>query len=533
MGIVKVSLGYTPLSPANSVSVTLESSGMKPLLLVSLMLVGGHHADAVEVSVCADATYDLASSRGVVCSGSGDVPVGTACPLKGDAAAADCRAYLPSFVLGEGCAAPEDAECQIVTGSTWGCVLPSIGCIHEAIDTGCPTWSVNGTDEAVDIDSSYLFDGNEDYDESCGNGSADPDTRTFYGSSDGRSDDASSCTGDHSSDHSRPNDRGSSASDHSTTDPRAHDLIPTTPEPSKPEPTTPCPTTTEPTTPAPTPESTTAVPITPYPTTTEPHDRARNDWTDDTVSNHYRASHSASDHAVSRPYYAASDDPVPEYYRAYYTASDNSVSKHDRAGDPSPTTPCPSTTAPTTPCPATPCPSTTEPATPCPSTSTPSTTEPTTPCPTTSTPSTTEPAMPYPTTLTPSPTTPCPTPSPATSTPIQQYTSPSESDILPTEAATPQPGSQANQYAPPATSPATRSTTSSTSSQYVSYVATSTSTDDTPPSGDTGTAWVAITVAFGALPLSLVLSCTRRRAITAEERRLSEDFAMHAVITPV
>lgn len=62
--------------------------------------------------------------------------------------------------------APEDAECRIVSGSTWGCVLPSIGCTDPPTEPGCPTWSVDGKDEAVDIDSSYLFDGNEDYDES-------------------------------------------------------------------------------------------------------------------------------------------------------------------------------------------------------------------------------------------------------------------------------------------------------------------------------------------------------------------------------
>ncbi|KAI9985493.1 hypothetical protein PInf_004860 [Phytophthora infestans] len=121
---------------------------MKSLLLLSLPLVGRHYVDAVQVSVCADATYDLASSRGVVCAGSADAPAGTACPLKGDAAVADCRAYLPSFTVGEGCVAPEDAECRIVSGSTWGCVLPSIGCTDPPTEPGCPTWSVDGKDEA-------------------------------------------------------------------------------------------------------------------------------------------------------------------------------------------------------------------------------------------------------------------------------------------------------------------------------------------------------------------------------------------------
>ncbi|KAG6615971.1 putative carbohydrate-binding protein [Phytophthora cinnamomi] len=144
---------------------------MRPpqLILAALLLVARSHvADAVQVSVCADATYDLASSRGGVCSGSGAAPAGTACPLKGDVAVADCHSYLPSFAAGR-CVAPEDAECQLVTGSTWGCVLPSVGCGHPATAppaSECATWDVCEPDVAVDIDTSYLFDGNEEYDES-------------------------------------------------------------------------------------------------------------------------------------------------------------------------------------------------------------------------------------------------------------------------------------------------------------------------------------------------------------------------------
>ncbi|KAG6960331.1 hypothetical protein JG688_00009655 [Phytophthora aleatoria] len=493
---------------------------MKPLLLVSLMLVGGHHADAVEVSVCADATYDLASSRGVVCSGSGDVPVGTACPLKGDAAVADCRAYLPSFVLGEGCAAPEDAECQIVTGSTWGCVLPSIGCIHEAIDTGCPTWSVNGTDEAVDIDSSYLFDGNEDYDESWFVQTSE--LRELYDCGEKPTAAPTAAATEAATVAPTPTPEPSTAAPMAA--PTTQAPVPETTAPITPDPTTeaPVPATTAP----PTPEPTTLIPTTPEPSKPEPttpthaassdytvsrdgapfnpdtvseHDRARNAWTDDTVSNHYRASHSASDHAVSRPYYAASDDPVPEYYRAYYTASDNSVSKHDRAGD-----------------------SISDHAV--------------------SKHNRADDAVPSNSHNRADDAVPNNVDSkhdragdalPDNVDPFADYAMPHTlSNDIDADSAI-HPGSQANQYAPPATSPATRSTTSSTSSQYVSYVATSTSTDDTPPSGDTGTAWVAITVAFGAVAAIAGVVLYKKKSNYRRERRLSEDFAMHAVITPV
>ncbi|EGZ06290.1 hypothetical protein PHYSODRAFT_531345, partial [Phytophthora sojae] len=139
----------------------MRAPQLTPLLFLALH--PHRAADAVEVSVCADATYDLASSRGGVCSGSGSAPIGSACPLKGDVAVSDCRAYLPSFVGGS-CVAREDAECRLVTGSTWGCVLPSVGCGQPA--TECPTWDVSESDVAVDIDTSYLFDGNEEYDQS-------------------------------------------------------------------------------------------------------------------------------------------------------------------------------------------------------------------------------------------------------------------------------------------------------------------------------------------------------------------------------
>ncbi|RLN97647.1 hypothetical protein BBJ28_00004161 [Nothophytophthora sp. Chile5] len=127
-------------------------------------------ATALEVSLCADATYDLPLARGALCSGAGETPSGLACPLKGDVASSDCSASLPSFEAGR-CVAPEDGECRIVSGGAWGCVLPSIGCgatSEPAVpeSTGCPTWPFDGTDVAADIDHGSSFDGMEDYDTS-------------------------------------------------------------------------------------------------------------------------------------------------------------------------------------------------------------------------------------------------------------------------------------------------------------------------------------------------------------------------------
>ncbi|KAE9104244.1 hypothetical protein PF001_g21929, partial [Phytophthora fragariae] len=155
---------------------------MRLSLVLGIAALGATGAAAADVSVCGDATYSLSEARGALCSGAGVAPAGMACPLRGDVAVADCHDYLPSFVEGSSCVAPEDAECRIVTGSTWGCVLPSVGCGDSTVcctpaatvpaatteeDDICPTWEYDGEDDAVaSIDTSSAFDGNDDYDES-------------------------------------------------------------------------------------------------------------------------------------------------------------------------------------------------------------------------------------------------------------------------------------------------------------------------------------------------------------------------------
>ena len=75
------------------------------------------------VSVCQDATYLI---DGDVCSGNGDAPAGTNCPMKGDVASADCHKYLKSYdEYDQKCFAPENAVCQKIKTGAWGCVFPS------------------------------------------------------------------------------------------------------------------------------------------------------------------------------------------------------------------------------------------------------------------------------------------------------------------------------------------------------------------------------------------------------------------------
>lgn len=108
-----------------------------------LLCVAVATASALEdtpVSLCRDATYTSPASRGAVCAGAGGSPAGTACPMKGDVATADCYDYLPSW-NGSACVAPEDARCTVVNGNTWGCVLKSIGCGN--VPTPCPVVSLS------------------------------------------------------------------------------------------------------------------------------------------------------------------------------------------------------------------------------------------------------------------------------------------------------------------------------------------------------------------------------------------------------
>ena len=123
----------------------------------------------LEVSVCGDATYDLPKSRGRICASADPIPLGTACPLKGDKASIHCMKNLMSYNDGA-CVAPEDAECVFVTDTTWGCVFPSLGCggktfTMAASAVQCEIWDYD-EDDSVSSVNADLLDGAEGYDES-------------------------------------------------------------------------------------------------------------------------------------------------------------------------------------------------------------------------------------------------------------------------------------------------------------------------------------------------------------------------------
>nr|CCA22056.1 carbohydratebinding protein putative [Albugo laibachii Nc14] len=103
--------------------------------------------DAHDVSVCRDATYFIPDHRGTICAGSGSQPSGKECPIKGDIAVESCRMEMVTFLKdNKTCVAKENAVCDIVRGSTWGCIFPSVGCKPTDIVAECPAWTLTGTD---------------------------------------------------------------------------------------------------------------------------------------------------------------------------------------------------------------------------------------------------------------------------------------------------------------------------------------------------------------------------------------------------
>ncbi|RLN91393.1 hypothetical protein BBJ28_00016635, partial [Nothophytophthora sp. Chile5] len=98
------------LYPQRAGSPSVRPSTFGALVFVAVAVTAASALEDLPVSLCRDATYNSPASRGAMCSGAGASPAGTACPLKGDVAIADCYDYLPSWD-GTQCTAPEDAEC--------------------------------------------------------------------------------------------------------------------------------------------------------------------------------------------------------------------------------------------------------------------------------------------------------------------------------------------------------------------------------------------------------------------------------------
>ncbi|KAF1787593.1 hypothetical protein GQ600_7015 [Phytophthora cactorum] len=103
-------------------------------------------ADTATVSVLGDATYTIPASRGSICIGDGAYPSGTACPLKGDVASDNCSEGIPSYQYGK-CVAPKDAQCVVVSGTTWGCAYPE-GEIPVDAETPCESAEQSSSGEA-------------------------------------------------------------------------------------------------------------------------------------------------------------------------------------------------------------------------------------------------------------------------------------------------------------------------------------------------------------------------------------------------
>ncbi|POM77006.1 Cyst germination specific acidic repeat protein precursor, partial [Phytophthora palmivora] len=102
--------------------------------LAGILAVSLVSAD-IQISVQYDATYSLAESHGIPCSGHGAEPVGIVCPKAGDIATANCQPYLLSY-NGAACVAPMDAQCVHLRDDTWGCAFLKAGYASSAGASG-------------------------------------------------------------------------------------------------------------------------------------------------------------------------------------------------------------------------------------------------------------------------------------------------------------------------------------------------------------------------------------------------------------
>ncbi|KUF90392.1 hypothetical protein AM588_10003331 [Phytophthora nicotianae] len=147
-------------------------------LVLGLAALGMQRVAALDVSVCGDATYALSESR-ALCSGAGSAPAGTACPLRGDVAVADCHNNLASYLDGS-CVRPKTLNAASSLDP-----LGVVCCRPLAVETKavrqrqhrqrqCRLRRTEAARHGVrwkgrrveSIDTSSAFDGNEDYDES-------------------------------------------------------------------------------------------------------------------------------------------------------------------------------------------------------------------------------------------------------------------------------------------------------------------------------------------------------------------------------
>ncbi|KAF0692607.1 Aste57867_16310 [Aphanomyces stellatus] len=122
---------------------------MRGAVFLALTLSSLFAQSTQKVSVVGDATYLIA---GPICSGSGVVPVGVKCPIKGDIAIESCLPSLRSSSNGK-CVAPVDAACKKIPSGAWGCVwsnadVPATTKGSDAI-TYPPTTSVVGMEHVV------------------------------------------------------------------------------------------------------------------------------------------------------------------------------------------------------------------------------------------------------------------------------------------------------------------------------------------------------------------------------------------------
>ena len=147
----------TVIDPVNE--TVIDPVNKQEISIVHINKDDRNRLSEMTVSVCKDASYLI---PGPICAGSGNLPSGISCPLKGTETKYDCQPG--SFNYNNGiCIAHEDAEC-IKHNNVWKCIYPSVGCNdnqNELIDNNQNELINDNQTELINDNQTELIDNNQ------------------------------------------------------------------------------------------------------------------------------------------------------------------------------------------------------------------------------------------------------------------------------------------------------------------------------------------------------------------------------------
>ncbi|KAG2510625.1 hypothetical protein JM18_008936, partial [Phytophthora kernoviae] len=111
----------TTTTGSNGETTTTTTTGSGGSIQTTTAGSGG----SIETTTTGSGATTTTHTTGPICSGSGDLPTGSLCPVKGDIAVQDCHDTLSSWTKDGTCVAPADATCEKIKTGAWGCVYDS------------------------------------------------------------------------------------------------------------------------------------------------------------------------------------------------------------------------------------------------------------------------------------------------------------------------------------------------------------------------------------------------------------------------